>query len=79
VHKNTSHRIGEVVGSTDEKGEEDGGGENEALHARLRRAQRRLVAARRGRSRSRRVSGDFARDRRRRRRWGLVAGDLRHR
>ena len=67
------------MGSTDEKGEEDGGGENEALHAGLRRAQRRLVAARRGRSRSRRVSGDFARDRRRRRRWGLVAGDLRHR
>ena len=78
MHKNTSHRIGEVVGSTDEKGEEDGGGENEALHAGLRRAQRRVVAAGRGRSRSIRVCGDFAGDRRRRR-WGLVAGDLRHR
>lgn len=64
-------------GQPDEKGEEDGGGENEALHSGLRRAQRRLVAAAgRGSGRSMRVSGYFAGDGRRC--WGLVAGDLRH-
>jgi hypothetical protein len=70
-----------VTGSTEEEGEEDGGGEDEALDAGLRRARQPLAAAGRCRIRSRLESGDFARGgrSRRRRRWGLVAGDLRHR
>ena len=70
-----------MAGSTEEEGEEDGGGEDEALHAGLRRARRRVAAAGGGGIRSRLASGDFARGgrSRRRRRWGLAGGDLRHR
>jgi hypothetical protein len=70
-----------VAGSTEEEGEEDGGGEDEALHAGLRRARRRIPAACRCGIRSRLASGGFAGGgrSRRRRRWDLVAGDLRHR
>jgi hypothetical protein len=63
---------------TGEEGEEDGDGEDEPLHAGLRRAQRQLAASGGGGSRCGRDSGAFAGGAKGRRRRHLVAGDLRH-
>jgi hypothetical protein len=63
---------------TGEEGEEDGDGEDEPLHAGLRRAKRRLAASGGCGSRCGRDSGAFAVGGKGRRRCHLVAGDLRH-